>query len=129
MKAGWDAVAVEPNVYYKAENLNDDDDASMCVHGDDFMVESRIDVVQDAKAMSEHKVDIEVLAIIGPGQNIKAKIVKRVLSWRPDGITRARLEQSRAAVLTPGTAVGRTNLETRKSNIIGWRHCNLSRTQ
>ena len=97
---------------HKAKNLNDDDDASMCVHGDDFMVESRIDVVQDAKAMSEHKVDIEVLAIIGPGQNIKAKIVKRVLSWRPDGSTRARLEQSRAAVLTPGTAVGRTNLET-----------------
>ena len=62
----------------------------MCVHGDDFMVESRIDVVQDAKAMSEHKVDIEVLAIIGPGQNIEAKIVKRVLSGRPDGITRAQ---------------------------------------
>ena len=61
----------------KAENLNDDDDASMCVHGNDFMVESRIDVLQDVNAMSEHKVDIEVLAIIGPGQNIKAKIVKR----------------------------------------------------
>ena len=36
---------------------DDDDDASMCVHGDDFMVESRIDVVKDAKAMSEHNVD------------------------------------------------------------------------
>ena len=85
MKAGWDAVAVEPNVYHRVENLNDDDDASMCVRGDDFMVESRIDVVQDAKAMSVHKVDVEVLAIIGPGQNMKAQIVKRALSWRPDG--------------------------------------------
>ena len=56
MKAGWDAVAVEPNVYHKAENLND---ARMCAHGDDFMVVSRIDVVQDVKAMSEHKVDLD----------------------------------------------------------------------
>ena len=73
MKAGWDAVAVEPNMHHKVENLNDDDDASMCVHGDDIMVESRIDVVQDANAMSEHKVDIEVLAIVRPGQNIKGQ--------------------------------------------------------
>ena len=101
----------------------------MCVHGDDFMVASRIDVVQDAKAMAEHKVDIEVLAIIGPGQHIQAKIVKRVLSWRPDGFTGARLEQSRAAMLTPGTAVRRTELEMCKSNIIGWRHYSLARTQ
>ena len=38
----------------------------VCVHGDDFMVESRIDVFQDVKAMLEHKVDINVIAIIGP---------------------------------------------------------------
>ena len=43
MKAGWDAVDVEPNVYHKAGSLNNDDDASVCVHVDDFMVESRID--------------------------------------------------------------------------------------
>ena len=45
MKAGWDAVAVEPNVYHEAGSLNDDDDGSVCV------VESRIDVFQDVKAM------------------------------------------------------------------------------
>ena len=42
MKAGWDAVAVEPNVYHKAGSLGDDDDACVCVHGDDFIVEARI---------------------------------------------------------------------------------------
>ena len=82
MKAGWDAVAVEPNAHHKDKNLNDDDDASMCVHGDDFMVASRIDVVQDAKAMLEHKVDIEVLAIIGPGQNIKGQDRETSLVWK-----------------------------------------------
>ena len=85
MKAGWDAVAVEPNVFHKAVSLNDDDDASVCVQGDDFMVESRIDVFRDVKAMLEHKVDIKVLAIVGLGQGTRAKIVKRVLSWSPAG--------------------------------------------
>ena len=28
--AGWDAVAVEPNVYHKAGSLGNDDDASVC---------------------------------------------------------------------------------------------------
>ena len=50
MKAGWDAVAVEPNVYHKAGSLGDGDDACVCVHGDDFTVLSRIDVFQDVKA-------------------------------------------------------------------------------
>ena len=36
MITGWDAVAVEPNVYHEAGRLNVDDDASVCVHGDDF---------------------------------------------------------------------------------------------
>ena len=49
MKAGWDAVAVEPNVYHEAASLGDDDDACVCVHGDDFLVESRIDVFQEVK--------------------------------------------------------------------------------
>ena len=44
MKAGWNAVAVEPNAHHKAGSLSDDDDARVCVHGDVFMVESRIDV-------------------------------------------------------------------------------------
>ena len=74
MEAGWDAVAVELNLYHNAESLNDDDDASVCVHGDDFMVESKIDVFQDVKAMLGHKVDIEVLAIIGPGQGTEAQL-------------------------------------------------------
>ena len=77
MKAGWDAVAEEPNVYHKAGSLGD---ACVCVHGDDFMVESRIDVFQDVKAMSEHKVDINEISIIGLGQGTEAKIVKRVQS-------------------------------------------------
>ena len=37
MKAGWDGVAVEPNVYHKAGSLRDDDDACVCVHGNDFV--------------------------------------------------------------------------------------------
>ena len=45
---------------------------------DDFMVELSIDVFQDAKVMSEHKVDIEVSTIIGLGQNTEAKFVKQV---------------------------------------------------
>ena len=84
MKAGWDAVAVEPNVYHRAGSLYDDDDVSVCVHGDDFMVESNIDVFQDAK---DHKVDTKVLAIIGLGQGTEAKIVKRILSWSQAGFT------------------------------------------
>ena len=51
MKAGWDAVAKESNVYHKARSLGDEDDACVCVHGDDFIVESRVDVFQDVKAM------------------------------------------------------------------------------
>ena len=31
MRAGWNAEAVEPTVYHKAEDLNDNDDASMYV--------------------------------------------------------------------------------------------------
>ena len=108
MKAGWDAVAVESNVIHKVEILNDCDGASVSVHGDDFMVESSIDVFQDVKAMLEHKVDIKVLAIIG---------LKRMLSWSPAGftwkanpkhaldlITWAGLEQPKAVAPTPGTA-------------------------
>ena len=80
IEAGWDAVAGEPNVYHEAGSLGDNDDACVCLHRDDFMVESRIDVFQDVKAMSEHKVDINVISIIGPGQGTEGKIVKRVLS-------------------------------------------------
>ena len=58
MSAGWNAVAMEPNAYHKAEDLNNDDDASMYGHSDSFMVELRIDVFQDVKAMKEHKGDI-----------------------------------------------------------------------
>ena len=117
MKAGWDAVAEEQNVYHKAGSLGDDDDACVWVHGDDFMVESRIDVFQDVKAMSEHTVDINVISIGGLGQGTDAKIVKRVLSWSPAGLTWkanpkhardliawAGLEQSKAAAPLQGTA-------------------------
>ena len=89
----------------------------MRVHGDDFMVDSRIDVFQDVKVMLDHKVDINVISSIGPGQGTEAKIVKRVLSWSPAGFTwhanpkHARdliawvgLEQSKAAAPSLGTA-------------------------
>ena len=49
------------------------------------MVDSRIDVFQDVKAMLEHKVEINVISIIGPAQGTDAKIVKRVSSWSPAG--------------------------------------------
>ena len=117
MKAGRDAVAVEPSVYHKAGSLGDDDDACMCVHEVDFMVVSRIDVFQDGKAISEHKVDINVISIAGPGQGTEVKIVKRVLSRSPAGFTLKRnpkhardliawavLEQSKAAAPSPCTA-------------------------
>ena len=104
-------------MYHKAGSLGDDDDACVCVHGDDLMVESRIDVFQEVKAILEHKVDINVIAIIGPGQGTEAKIVKRNPSWSPAGFTWkanpkhardlvawAGLEQSKAAAPTQGTA-------------------------
>ena len=71
MKAGWDAVVVELQMCTsKAGSLNDDDDASVCVHGDDFMGESRVDVFQDVKAMLEHNVHINVIAIIRTGSGV-----------------------------------------------------------
>ena len=125
MKAGWDAVAVEPNVYHKAGSLGDDDDASVCVHGDDFMVETRIDVFQDLKAMLEHKLDINVISIIGLGQGTEAKIVKGVLSWSLAGstwkanpkhardlIAWAGWEQSKAAAPSPGQLQRQRQRET-----------------
>ena len=50
-------------------------------------VESRIDVFQDLKAILDHKVDINVISIIGLGQGTEAKIVKRVFVWSPAGFT------------------------------------------
>ena len=89
MSAGWNAEAMESNAYHKAEDWNDDD---MEVHIDSFMVELRVDVFQDVKAMKEHKVDIEVLTIIGT----EAKIMKQVSSWGPAGIKWVRLENTGA---------------------------------
>ena len=48
MKAVWEAVALEPKVYHKRWEFGDDDDASVCVHGDDLMVESRAKAVSSA---------------------------------------------------------------------------------
>ena len=67
-------------MFHEAGGLGDDDDACVCLHADDFVVESRIDVFQDVKAMLEHKVDINVISIIVPGQGTEGKFVKRVLS-------------------------------------------------
>ena len=73
MKAGRNTVAVEQHVCHKAGSMNDDDDASACAHSDDFMVESRIYVFHDVKAMLGHKKDIKVLAILGPGQALRRR--------------------------------------------------------
>ena len=37
---------------------------------------SRSSVFQDVKAMSEHKIDISVISIVGEGKGTEAKIVK-----------------------------------------------------
>ena len=50
------------------------------MHGD-FIVETKINVFQDAKGMLEHK----VLARFGPGQGTEAMIVQPVLSQSPAG--------------------------------------------
>ena len=59
-------------------------------------MELKIDVLQDANAMKEHKVDIKVSTIIGT----EAKTVKQVSSWKPAWV---RVDP-RAAPLTPNTA-------------------------
>ena len=65
MSAGWNAEAMEPNAYHQAEDLNDDVNGTRDGHSDSFMVELRIDLFQDVKAMKEYNVDFEVSAIIG----------------------------------------------------------------
>ena len=83
----------------QSKDLNSDDDARMCGHSDSFMVDLRMDVFQDVKAMKEHKEDIKVSTIIGT----EAKVVKQVSSWRPAGITWVRAGP-RAPALTPNAA-------------------------
>ena len=93
-------------LHHKAGSLVDDDDACVYVHGDDLMVESRIDVFQEVKAILEHKVDINVIAIIGPGQGTEAKIVKRNPSWSPTGFKwKANPKHARDLVAWAGLAV------------------------
>ena len=72
-----------PNAYHKAKDLNSDYDTSLYGHKDSFEVELKIDVLQDANAMKEHKLDIKASTIIGT----EAKTVKQVSSWKPTGIT------------------------------------------
>ena len=50
--------------------------AVQCATTTGVLFHERIDVFQDAKAMLEHKVDIDVISIIGPGQGTDGKIVK-----------------------------------------------------
>ena len=99
MSAGWNAEAMEPNAYHQAEDFNDDVNGTRDGHSDSFMVELRIDLFQDVKAMKEYNVDFEVSAIIGT----ETKIVKQVSSWRQADITWVRMEP-RAAALTPNTS-------------------------
>ena len=93
MSVGWNAELTEPNAHHKAEDLNNDDDASLYGHRDSFKVELRIDVLQDANAMQEHKVGIKVSTIIGT----EAKIVKQISSWKPASITWVRMDLRAAA--------------------------------
>ena len=79
MTAERNAEARKPNAYHRVEELNDDDPSKFS-DGDKFMVELRMDGLQDAKVMSEDIMDMNASTIIGLGQNIKAKIVKRVSS-------------------------------------------------
>ena len=50
MSAGWDAVAMEPNAYHKAEDFNDNDNANMYGHSDIFVVK----VWTDIKSVDNH---------------------------------------------------------------------------
>ena len=102
MSAGWNAEAMEPNAYHKAEDLNNDNNAIMYGHKGSFKMELRIDVFQDVTAMKEHEVDIKV------STRTEAKIVKQVSSWKPTGITWVRVEP-RAAALTPKTAENKSD--------------------
>ena len=70
IEAGWDAVAVEPNVYHEAGSLGDDDDACVCLHGDEFArrrlrggVEDRCVSRResDVGAQSRHQRDLQSL--------------------------------------------------------------------
>ena len=51
MSAGWNAEAMEPDVYHKADDLNNDDDASLYGHGDDCVPRRE----RDEGAQSEHQ--------------------------------------------------------------------------
>ena len=87
MSAGWNAEAMEPDVYHKADDLNNDD-ASLYGHGDDCVPRRE----RDEGAQSEHQsVDNQSLA----------KIVKQVSSWKLAAWVRVGLK---AAALTPNTA-------------------------
>ena len=54
-----------------------------CPETDSFMVELRIDVFQDVKAMKEHKVDIEMTTIMDMAKEIIGKLREDIeTSWQ-----------------------------------------------
>ena len=53
-----------------------------CPEADSFMVELRIDVFQDVKAMKEHKVDIEMTTIIEMAKEMIGKLRDIETSWQ-----------------------------------------------
>ena len=95
---------MESNTCHKAEDMNDDDNASTEVHSDSFRVEWRINVFHNVKSMKEHKVDIEVSTIIG----IETKMVQQVSSWKPAGSTWVRLKPNTADKLSWDQAKARS---------------------
>ena len=81
------------------------------------MVESRIDVFQNAEVLNDHKVDNALATIVGA----KTKIAKQDSDCKPAGITWVRLEP-RGAVLPVTAASTRTARNT--SNGLSWDRAN-----
>ena len=113
MSSGWNAEAMEPNADHQTEDLNDDDNATKDGHSDIVMVEMRIDVFQDVKAMKEHKVDFESVDNHWNGDQEREASLILETSWCHVGQNGAERSSADAE------HVGRAFLGSRKGEIIG----------
>ena len=58
-------------------------EVNACPEADSFMVELRIDVFQDVKSMKEHKVDVDMTAIIDMVEEMIGKLREDIeTSWQ-----------------------------------------------
>ena len=64
--------------FTKAEDGNDDDNASTEVQSDSFRVELTIEVFPNVKSMKEHRVDVEVSTVVGTETKI---VMQRLIHW------------------------------------------------